>query len=156
MLTWLPITLRRPFLVLLALILLLLAVILTVLCWYPAKHHGLGKDDGSLGLLVGWRYVPTLIAVLFTQALVMVAEDVKRTEAFARMAQSQPVKVQHTLLYTPRVWWKSVFEGSSRKRREKRRPQEVVTRLFVAHCRDQHSCCIHFLVLCARCKRGGV
>jgi hypothetical protein len=114
MLTWLPFTLRRPFLIVLASVSLLLAVILAIVCWYSATHHGVWRDDGSLGLFVGWRYVPTLIAVLFTQALVMTAEDVKRTEAFARMAQPEPVEAKFSLFYIPKVWWKSVFEGFSR------------------------------------------
>jgi hypothetical protein len=112
---WLPYTLRRPFLVVLALVSLALSVILVALCWYSAKNHGLGKDDRSIGLLVGWRYTPTIIAVLFTQALVITAEDVKRTEAFARMACSKPISSRYTLSYIPKVWWRSVFEGFSRR-----------------------------------------
>ncbi|KAH4190089.1 hypothetical protein HBI95_221750 [Parastagonospora nodorum] len=114
--TWLPYTLRRPFLVCLALVSLVLASILVILSWYSATHHGLRKDDGSLGLLLGWRYTPTIVAVLFTLALVMTAEDVKRTEAFSRMAETEPFEARFTLLYVPKVWWKSVFEGVSRRR----------------------------------------
>jgi uncharacterized membrane protein len=69
---------------------LVLSVVLAILAWYSAIHHGLGKDDGSVGRFFGWRYMPTLIAVLFTQALVMIVEDVKRTEAFARLSQIEP------------------------------------------------------------------
>jgi len=114
--TWLPYTLRRSFLVLFGLLSLALSTVLAVLCWYSAHHRGLGKDDGSARLLVGWRYTPTIIAVMFTQALVVMAEDVKRTEAFARMAHPIPVEAKYTLLYTPKVWWKSLCEGASRKR----------------------------------------
>ncbi|KAH7095344.1 hypothetical protein FB567DRAFT_512389 [Paraphoma chrysanthemicola] len=113
---WQPYTLRRPFLLTLALVSLSLAITLAVLCWYSAKNNGLGNDDGSTGLLFGWRYTPTLIAVLFTQALVATAEDVKRTEAFARMACSTPAMAKFTLSYIPRVWWKSIFDGVSRRR----------------------------------------
>jgi hypothetical protein len=94
---------------------LVLIVVLAILTWYSATHHGLRKDDRSLGLLLGWRYAPTIVAVLFTQALVMIAEDVKRTEAFARMAQPKPFEAKFTLSYVPRVWWKSVFGGFSRR-----------------------------------------
>jgi hypothetical protein len=88
---------------------LVLSVVLTILAWYSATHHGLGKDDGSVGRFFGWRYMPTLIAVLFTQALVMIAEDVKRTEAFARLSQTEPPTAKHTLFYIPKVWWKNVY-----------------------------------------------
>lgn len=114
--TWLPYSLRAPILISLASISLVLAIVLLALCWYSAKNHGLGKDDGSTSLLVGWRYTPTIIAVLFTQSCVIIAEDVKRTEAFARMARREPIEAKFTLLYVPKVWWKSVFEGFSRKR----------------------------------------
>jgi len=114
--TWLPYTLRAPVLMSLASVSLVLAIVLAVLCWYSAKNQGLGKDDGSTGLLVGWRYTPTIIAVLFAQGCVIIAEDVKRTEAFARMASLEPIEAKYTLFYVPRVWWKSVFEGFSQKR----------------------------------------
>ncbi|CAO2648819.1 Nn.00g097680.m01.CDS01 [Neocucurbitaria sp. VM-36] len=114
--TWLPYTLRRPFLVSLGLVSLALSTALVVLSWCSVHYHGLGKDDRSARLLLGWRYTPTIIAVLFTQALVTVSEDVKRTEAFARMARPIPIQASYTLLYSPKVWWKSLFEGLSRKR----------------------------------------
>jgi hypothetical protein len=88
---------------------LVLSVVLAILAWYSATHHGLGKDDGSVGRFFGWRYTPTLIAVLFTQALVMIAEDVKRTEAYARLSQTEPPTAKHTLFYIPKVWWKNVY-----------------------------------------------
>jgi hypothetical protein len=88
---------------------LVLSVVLAILAWYSATHHGLGKDDGSVGRFFGWRYMPTLIAVLFTQALVMIAEDVKRTEAFARLSQTEPPTAKHTLFYIPKVWWKNIY-----------------------------------------------
>jgi hypothetical protein len=100
---------------------LALSITLAVLCWYSPQHHGLGRDNGSTRLLLGWRYTPTLIALLFTQALVIISEDVKRTEALARMARSIPVNARHTLLYTPKVWWKTLFEGLPRKQNGGRR-----------------------------------
>jgi hypothetical protein len=67
--TWSPYTLRRPFLVFLASICVVLSIVLVVLSWYSATYYGLGKDDGSLSLLVGWRYTPTLVAVLSPKLL---------------------------------------------------------------------------------------
>jgi hypothetical protein len=100
---WLPYTLRRPYLLCLALVSLILSVILVVLCWHFNKNDGLGNDDGSTRLLVAWRYTPTIIAVMFTQALVPTAEDIKGTEAFARAARPHLVKASFTLFYIPRV-----------------------------------------------------
>jgi hypothetical protein len=113
---WLPYTLRKSFLLPLGMVSLALSITLAVLCWYSAQNHGLGRDDGSTRLLLGWRYTRTLITVLFTQALAIVSEDVKRTEAFARMARPRPANAKYTLLHTPKVWWKSLFKGLSRRR----------------------------------------
>jgi hypothetical protein len=114
--TWLPYTLRRPFLVSLAIVSLILSINLAILCWYSNKHGGLGKDDGSISLLFGRRYTPTFIAVLFTQAIVKIAEDIARTEAYSRMARPDPAKAQFTLLHAPRMWLISMIKGLSRKR----------------------------------------
>lgn len=113
---WLPYTLRRPYLALLAFCALVLAIALAVLCAYSTHHYGLTTDNGSVGQYVARRYVPTILAVLFTLAVTMIAEDVKRTEAFARMASPDPVTADHTLFYIPKVWWKSVFTRLSPKR----------------------------------------
>ncbi|KAF1845015.1 uncharacterized protein K460DRAFT_405295 [Cucurbitaria berberidis CBS 394.84] len=114
--TWLPYTLRPSFLGPLTILSLLLAIVLVVLCWYSVRNKGLGRDDGSTGLLFGWRYVPTIIAVFFVQAMVMILEDVKRTEPFARLACSDPVPARFTLLYVPKVWWKVFSEGFTKKK----------------------------------------
>jgi hypothetical protein len=53
--------------------------------------------------------MPTLIAVLFTQALVTIAEDVKRAEAFARLSHTEPPTAKHMLFYIPKVWWENVY-----------------------------------------------
>jgi TRAP-type C4-dicarboxylate transport system permease small subunit len=113
---WLPYTLRRPYLITLGTVSLVLSIVLATLCWQSYKNHGLKDDVGSTGLFFGWRYTPTIVAVFFTQAVVQIAEDVQRTEAYARMASSETVKAKFTILYSPRVWWKSIFIGFSRKR----------------------------------------
>ncbi|CAO2655525.1 Nn.00g043280.m01.CDS01 [Neocucurbitaria sp. VM-36] len=113
---WLPYTLRPYFLSILALVSLILSIVLAVLCSQSVRNNGLGKDDGSTGLIVGWQYVPTLIAVFFAQAMVMILEDVKRTEPFARLARPYAVPAKFTLLYVPQVWWKVFSEGFSKKK----------------------------------------
>ncbi|KAI4627930.1 hypothetical protein J4E80_002065 [Alternaria sp. BMP 0032] len=113
---WVPYTLRRPYLITLSLASLILSTVLAALSWHSYKNHGLGDEDGSTGLLIGWRYTPTIVAIFFTQAVVQVAEDVKRTEAYARMAGPESIEAKFTLFYLPKVWWKSIFVGFSRKR----------------------------------------
>lgn len=113
---WLPYTLRRPYLITLSLVSFILSTVLATVSWQSYKNHGLGDEDGSTGLLIGWRYTPTIVAIFFTQAVVQVAEDVKRTEAYARMADPRSIEAKFTLSYLPKVWWKSIFVGFSRKR----------------------------------------
>ncbi|KAF2035152.1 hypothetical protein EK21DRAFT_84780 [Setomelanomma holmii] len=74
----------------------------------PSSH--IGADDGSSAILFGWRFTPTLIAVLYAQMTVILFEDVKRTEPFARLANAPAggANAYGTLLQTPRAWW-SIF-----------------------------------------------
>jgi hypothetical protein len=113
--SWLPYTLRRSFLSSLAIVSFSLSITLTAITTYSLRNHGIRDDDDSVGLFFARRYMPTIIAVFFTLAMTMVAEDVKGTEAFARMASPRPVAASQTLFYVPRVWWKSVYDGLSSK-----------------------------------------
>ncbi|KAF2195638.1 hypothetical protein K469DRAFT_681918 [Zopfia rhizophila CBS 207.26] len=51
------------------------------------RNYGLGAEDGSSMTLFGWRFTPTLIAVLYAQIVLMLFEDVERTEPFAQLAK---------------------------------------------------------------------
>lgn len=113
---WRPYSLRPAFLGSMALISIALAIALAALCWYSIKHNGLQEDRDTPGLLAARRYLPTVLAVFFTQALVIIANDIKRTEPFARLAHSEQPEIEHTLLFTPKAWWSTIREGLVRKR----------------------------------------
>lgn len=113
---WRPYALRPAFLGTMAFVSLALAVTLAVICWYSVKNNGLGKDTNTAGLLVARRYLPTILAVFFTQMLVIVSNDIKRTEPFARLARSEQPDVKYTLLYTSKAWWSMIREGCVRER----------------------------------------
>lgn len=113
---WRPYTLRPAFLASMAFVSLALAVALAVISWYSAKHNGLRKDTDTAALLMARRYLPTILAVFFTQVVVMISNDIKRTEPFARLARTEQLGVEHTLLYTPKAWWSTISEGFARKR----------------------------------------
>lgn len=83
---------------------------LVFLSVYSKKHQGIAADNGSSAILFGWRFTPTLIAVLYAQMTVILFEDVKRTEPFARLAKAPAggASAYGTLLQTPRAWW-SIF-----------------------------------------------
>lgn len=86
--SWLPFTLRWYYLVALANISIALGSIILWLSCHSRSNHGIGGDDGSSMVLFGWRFTPTLIAVLYAQMTVILFEDVKRTEPFARLAKA--------------------------------------------------------------------
>ena len=92
---------------------LILGIALACICWYSKKNHGLGQDDGSSAILFGWRFTPTLVAVFYTQMVVILFEDSKRTEPFARLANAPPggAAAYGTILQTPKAWY--VFAACS-------------------------------------------
>jgi len=85
---------------------------------FSQKYYGLGDDDGSSIVLFGWRFTPTLIAVLYTQLTAMLFDDVKRTEPFVRMARntSGEVGAAATILRASTAWWTALADGFSRKK----------------------------------------
>ncbi|KAF2466614.1 uncharacterized protein BDR25DRAFT_293541 [Lindgomyces ingoldianus] len=88
----------------------------SALSWYSQTNYGLGKDDDSSILLFGWRFMPTLVAVLYCQLTVMLFEDVKRTEPFSRMARPGGSSALSSILQGPRAWWHAVVDGFSPKK----------------------------------------
>jgi hypothetical protein len=119
---WLPYTLRRTFLFSMATTSLAISVVLAILCWASVHNHGLRNDTNTTGLIIARRYVPTILAVFFTQALVLVSDDVKRTVPFARLAcrGTDQFHSQHTWLYVPKPWWKGLREGFTKSRNDGR------------------------------------
>lgn len=119
---WLPYTLQPLFLGISAACSAVLMIVTTVLCWCSTRNNELGKDDGSKGLIVAWKYVPTAITVFFAQAMVMILNDVNRTEPFAKLAFPRPIAAEFTLLYSPRSWWNTVSDCRAQKKRLGRTP----------------------------------
>lgn len=68
--------------------------------------------------MFGWKFVPTLIAVLYTQLAAMILGAMKRTEPFARLArQSGHIPLaRHTVLEKSRPWWTTLFHGLQKSR----------------------------------------
>jgi hypothetical protein len=116
----LPYTLRWSFLWLPGSLSLALGLIAILLLKQSQSRYGLcDKED----VIFGWQFLPTLVAVLYTQLTVLLFEDVKRTEPFARLADSKVrdkrkgVCARLTILQASKSWWailKDIF--SFRKR----------------------------------------
>jgi hypothetical protein len=78
--------------------------------------------------MFGWRFVPTLIAVFYTQLTTMMFDDAKRTEPFARLARPGDVipQASHTLLETPREWYKTLAHGFRKEKNGGKRSWVII------------------------------
>jgi hypothetical protein len=68
--------------------------------------------------MFGWKFVPTLIAVIYTQFTAVILSTLKRTEPFARLAKPLeciPV-ARYTLLEKSKPWWTTLSHGFQKKR----------------------------------------
>jgi len=83
-------------------------------------NKGLGADNGSRISLLGWRFSPTLICVLYAHLIGMAFNDIKRTEPFARMAEANGAAAEASVLHCPSPWWSTLLEAFSIKMNGKR------------------------------------
>lgn len=115
-----PYTFRPYFIGLLSLVALGLCLVTFLLWWKSSNNYGLGPDNGSSSLLLGWRYSPTMIAVIYIQLTAMLFDDVKRTEPYARLARTEGSKASSSILQTPGPWWVAIYDGFAKKRNGRR------------------------------------
>ena len=113
---WLPITLRWPFLASLFIISLTLGTGTIALSIYSSRNYGVCDKKDSTAFLFVWRFVPTLIAVVYALLVTVLTNDVKRTEAFARLSKPQGSTAASSLLLSESPWWRDPFEALSKKR----------------------------------------
>lgn len=90
-------------------------VVVSLLYWHSHKNNGLGSVDAAIP---GWKFVPTLLAVIYTQLTAVILGAVKRTEPFARMAkpESRVPVARYTLLEKTKPWWTTLAQGFQKKR----------------------------------------
>jgi len=113
---WRPSTLRWPILLSAFIIALALGLIVIFLLVYSAVHDGLGPDDGSSAILFAWRFLPTLMTVLYAILTTMMFNDARRTEPFAQMSHVLGASSASSILKEPGQWWSLL--GHSLKRHE--------------------------------------
>jgi Protein of unknown function (DUF3433) len=119
--SWLPRTLTRPYLIFLIVLALGLSLLIALLTWRSIVCYGLGNDNGSSTLLFGWRFSPTLVAVLYVLLTAMLLDDVKRTEPYARLSQKSGAEATYTLLQSPGAWWNALIDSLTKKKNNGRR-----------------------------------
>ncbi|KAL1617077.1 hypothetical protein SLS54_008073 [Diplodia seriata] len=114
--TYRPYALRPAFVSLLGGSALILSNVVVILCWISSTQIGLGTDDGSSALLFGWRFTPSLLAVLYVQLTSMFLDGVKYSEPFARLAKPGGSTGSYTILQKPGAWWNALADGFSKKK----------------------------------------
>lgn len=114
--SWLPFTLRLPFLVFSVVLAALLGVATLAITLYSSTHGGLGPDSNSSALLFGWRFTPTLFAVLYTIIVTAILLDTRRTEVFARLTRPRGAAAAASLCWPSRNWWNDPTDATSTKK----------------------------------------
>ncbi|KAF9691269.1 hypothetical protein EKO04_010927 [Ascochyta lentis] len=114
---WTPVSLNFVYLVALAALSILLAICCFALVVASRKHHGIA-DAGTTGEFNFMkRFLPTLVAVLYTLTWSPVAADVIRTEPWALLSRPVGSKAQDSLLKKDQMWWNHVADAVRSKRR---------------------------------------
>ncbi|KAL9065120.1 MAG: hypothetical protein Q9161_008438 [Pseudevernia consocians] len=113
--TWLPLALRWPFMVALFISALALGNVVIVLSIYSVQHYGLCDYKESTGFFFAWRFLPTMIAVLYTLAVTVLINDVKRTEAFAKLSSPNGASALSSLFMSGGPWWEDPMKAWSKK-----------------------------------------
>ena len=72
---------------------------------------GVGVDNGSAVSRFTWRFAPTLVAVVYTFCLMVILEDVKRTEPFALLARPGGATARLSLFSRPGPWWTTFIQS---------------------------------------------
>ena len=119
--TWLPLTLRWPFMTAVFISALVLGIVAIVLSVYSVRKHGLCDYKESTGFFFAWRFLPTLIAVLYALAITVLINDVKRTEAFAKLSAPKGSSALTSLLVSGGPWWEDPMNALSKKGNNGRR-----------------------------------
>ena len=113
--TWLPLTLRWPFLVTLFSVSLALGVVTIALSSKSAQNNGLCNNSGSSAFFFAWRFLPTLVAVFYALMITVLTNDVKRTESFAKLSRPNGSSAASSLLLVGRPWWNDPIEALRKK-----------------------------------------
>jgi hypothetical protein len=112
---WMPFALRWYFITITAGLSVAFAATVLALYSYSNNNNGLCTEESAMP---GWKFVPTLIAVLYTQLTAMTFGAVKRTEPFAKMARTDgrvPV-ARYTLFEKTKPWWTTLVRGFQKRR----------------------------------------
>lgn len=115
---WLPKALRWPFMTVLFLVALGLGILVLGLTIHSQEHQGLGSVQETSIFLFGWRFTPTLFAVIYTLLLMSTFNDIRLTEVYARLSRPEGSSAESSLFYKPRLFWYDPFDALSRRKND--------------------------------------
>ncbi|TIA16947.1 hypothetical protein D6C81_05754 [Aureobasidium pullulans] len=113
---WLPLTLRLPYLAFLTGTSVLLSALVFYLTITSFRNQGLGDNDDSATRFFEWRFLPTLIATIYSLLVATLVNDVRRTECFARLSNSKGASAVHTICLPSRAWWNDPADAWSKNK----------------------------------------
>ncbi|THX54559.1 hypothetical protein D6D06_05427 [Aureobasidium pullulans] len=113
---WLPLTLRLPYLAFLTGTSVLLSALVFYLTITSFKNQGLGDNDDSATRFFEWRFLPTLIATIYSSLVATLVNDVRRTECFARLSNPKGASAVHTICLPSRAWWNDPADAWSKNK----------------------------------------
>jgi hypothetical protein len=106
---WLPISLRWWFMTLLFLTSLGLGLATLLLTLHSQNHQGLGIEKNTSTFLFTWKFVPTLLAVIYIRLVMAMIKDIKRTEPYARLSRPTGASATSTLFLKPGSIWSDPY-----------------------------------------------
>jgi hypothetical protein len=71
---------------------------------YSQKNHGFGPYQDTASVLFAWRFTPTILAVIYNLLLTAMANDMHRTEAFARLSRPEGATAADSLFLKTRIF----------------------------------------------------
>jgi hypothetical protein len=86
---WLPLPLRPSYLEFLSCVSLLLSGVVFYLTIRSSEHHGICDNNKSAATFFSWRFLPTLVATVYSLLVATLVNDVRRTEIFARLSDPE-------------------------------------------------------------------
>ncbi|KAI1425350.1 hypothetical protein F5Y12DRAFT_714398 [Xylaria sp. FL1777] len=107
--TWLPYTLRWSCLASFLAFTAVLEILVVIVHVLSARKMGLVADDGSGGIIILSKFVPTLFAVVHGILLSILLNDVKRTQPFANLASPSGASAKQSLTWMADAWWESLL-----------------------------------------------
>lgn len=120
-LEWLPLTLRSSYLELLIGVSIFLSAVVFYLTAKSLEDHGIRDDDNSATIFFSWRFLPTLVATVYSLFVTTLINDVRRTEIFARLSNPEGASAAYTVCMSTRSWWNDPFDAWSKKKNNGKR-----------------------------------